>query len=118
MVAIGSPAAIAAPSAIGSSATTPALWAVISFSIFIASMMQSSWPSSTVSPCLTFTLHMLPCSGEGSVSPPTALPPFLRSRGLRGAAPAAGPAPFITTPPANGAPITLTSKRRPETSTV
>ena len=104
---------------IGSSATTPALWAVISFSIFIASMMQSSWPSSTVSPCLTFTLHMLPCSGEGSVSPPTAPPPFLRSRGLRGAArPRPARDPFITNPPANGAPITLTSKRRPETSTV
>jgi hypothetical protein len=42
IVAIGAPAAIGVPSAIGSSAITPALWAVISFSIFIASMMHSS----------------------------------------------------------------------------
>ena len=35
-------------------------------------MMHSSWPSSTVSPCLTSTFHMFPCSGEGSVSGPPA----------------------------------------------
>ena len=51
MVAIGSPVLIGSPSVIGSVAILPALWAVISFSIFIASMMQSSWPSSTSSPC-------------------------------------------------------------------
>ena len=60
IVAIGAPAWIGSPSAIGSSAIVPALCAVISFSIFIASMMHSSWPSSTASPCLTSTFHMLP----------------------------------------------------------
>ena len=60
IVAIGAPAWIGAPSSIGSSAIVPALWAVISFSIFIASMMHSSWPSLTVSPCLTSTFHMFP----------------------------------------------------------
>ncbi len=42
IVAIGAPAAIGAPSSIGSSVIVPALCAVISFSIFIASMMHSS----------------------------------------------------------------------------
>ena len=42
IVAIGAPAWIGAPSLIGSSAIVPALCAVISFSIFIASMMHSS----------------------------------------------------------------------------
>ena len=78
MMAIWAPDWIGSPSVIDSVSITPALWAVISFSIFIASMMQSSWPSSTVSPCLTSTFHMLPCSGETSSSaPPPAL--FLRS---------------------------------------
>src|ERR1700704_6315301 len=80
IVAIGAPAAIGAPSVIGSSAMTPALWAVISFSIFIASMMHSSWPSCTVSPCLTSTFHMFPGSGEGSVSGPPAEEDFRSPR--------------------------------------
>ena len=42
IVASGAPTATAAPSEIGRSTILPALWAVISFSIFIASMMQSS----------------------------------------------------------------------------
>src|ERR1700741_4477906 len=53
-------------------------------------MMHSSCPSWTVSPCLTSTFHMLPCSGDGSVSGPP--PPIdrdfwsLRRGGLRAAA--------------------------------
>ena len=78
-----SPAETAAPSEIGSSATTPALWAVISFSIFIASMMQTSAPSSTVAPCSTSTLKTLPWSGEASVSPPPPAAADRRSRPLR-----------------------------------
>ena len=73
MVAIGAPALIGSPSAIGSSAIVPALCAVISFSIFIASMMHRIWPSATVSPCLTSTFHMFPCSGDSSMSGPPAL---------------------------------------------
>ena len=42
MTASGAPAEIGSPSLMGSSAITPALWAVISFSIFIASMMVTS----------------------------------------------------------------------------
>ncbi len=64
ITAKGSPALTATPSEIGSSAILPALWAVISFSIFIASMMQISAPSSTSAPCSTRTLKTLPCSGE------------------------------------------------------
>src|SRR6185295_14419475 len=70
MTASVSPAVTAAPSEIGSSSTLPALWAVISFSIFIASMMQIRAPSSTCAPCSTSTLKTLPWSGEASVSPP------------------------------------------------
>src|SRR3954464_12768634 len=75
MTASVSPALTGAPSLIGSSAMVPALWAVISFSIFIASMMHSSWPSSTCWPASTRTFHMLPWSGETSVSPPSPPPP-------------------------------------------
>ena len=64
MTASVSPLETEAPSAIGSSAILPALWAVISFSIFIASMMQTSAPSSTFAPFSTSTLKTLPCSGE------------------------------------------------------
>ncbi len=117
IVAIGAPAWIGSPSTIGSSTIVPALWAVISFSIFIASMMQSSWPSSTVSPCLTSTFHMLPCSGEGSTSAPPALPEDFRAERFGAFAPGAVPLLAGTPPPANGGPTTRTSKRLPETST-
>ena len=55
MTATVSPEATEAPTAIGSSATVPALWAVISFSIFIASITAMSAPSSTCAPCSTAT---------------------------------------------------------------
>jgi hypothetical protein len=91
------------------------LWAVISFSIFIASMMQIRAPSSTAAPCSTSTLKTLPCSGEESVSPPPPPPPEPdRSRRGRGAA---GADEF----PAGAAiasPSTVTSNRFPDTSTV
>ena len=51
-----------------SSVTLPARWAVISFSIFIASITQISAPSSTSSPFFTATLRTVPWSGETSVS--------------------------------------------------
>ncbi len=70
-----SPLATEAPTAIGSSATVPALWAVISFSIFIASITAIRAPSSTAAPCSTATLSTVPWSGEASVSPPPAPPP-------------------------------------------
>ena len=56
----GRPALTAAPSAIGSSVILPALWAVISFSIFIASITQTRSPSATSWPCSTGTLKTLP----------------------------------------------------------
>ena len=88
-------------------------------------MMHSSWPSSTVSPCLTSTFHMFPCRGEDRTSVPTrpvadAAPDFAAERLRRGfgagAAPA-GAAPFGAVPDASGGPTTRTSKRLPETST-
>src|SRR5919198_767319 len=88
MTAMWPPAEIGAPSLMGSSAIVPALWAVISFSIFIASMMQMSWPSSTAAPGSTRTFHMLPCSGDSSVSAPPPPPPDLRSPRFGAARPA------------------------------
>ena len=87
MTAIVAPEAMASPSLTASSAMTPALWAVISFSIFIASMMQTSWPSSTACPASTSTFHMLPCRGETQLvaaGAPAAVG-ALRALGLRGA---------------------------------
>ena len=95
---------------------TPALWAVISFSIFIASMMQMSWPSSTVAPCSTRTFHMLPCSGDSSVSGPPA-PPLLRSARLGLRAAGAAPLDAAAGAVAIASPWTTTSKRLPPTST-
>src|SRR4051794_39797093 len=116
MTAIRAPDEIASPSLIASFSMTPDLWAVISFSIFIASMMVMIWPSSTVSPSLAGTFHTLPCSGETSSSPPPP-PPLLRSPRL-GAARPAGAAPLEAgaAPPTGGGPMTLTSKRLPLTS--
>ena len=105
-----SPAVTEPPSVIGSSAILPALCAVISFSIFIASMMHTSAPSSTSAPCSTSTLKTLPCSGEASVSPPPPPPPALRSRSRRGLRPRRrwrGAAAAIASP------CTTTSKRLP-----
>ena len=65
-----SPVATDAPTAIGSSETVPALCAVISFSIFIASITAISAPSSTSAPASTATFSTVPWIGEASVSPP------------------------------------------------
>ena len=116
MTAIGSPDFTAPPSWTASSAIVPALWAKISFSIFIASMMQTSAPSSTSAPCSTSTFQTLPCSGEASVSPPPPPPAAALALALgRGARrrwrPRRGAA-------ASASPRTTTSKRLPETSTV
>jgi hypothetical protein len=51
---------IAPPSETLSSVTLPAWWAVISFSIFIASITQISAPSSTSAPFSTATLSTVP----------------------------------------------------------
>src|SRR3954470_840940 len=81
MTAIVSPAEIAAPSATPSSSTVPAAGAVISFSIFIASITQISAPASTAAPFSTATLSTVPCSGETSLpSADGPLPPPERSR--------------------------------------
>src|SRR4051812_34924288 len=75
MTAIASPDFTAPPSLTASSAIVPALWAKISFPIFIASMRQTRAPSSPPAPCSTGTFQTLPCSGEARVSPPPPLPP-------------------------------------------
>ena len=62
MTAIGSPEATAAPPATVNSATVPSRWAVISFSIFIASITQINAPSSTSAPFSTATLRIVPVS--------------------------------------------------------
>src|SRR3954468_18145648 len=119
ITAIRAPDEIGSPSLIASFSMTPALWAVISFSIFIASMMVMIWPSSTVSPSLAGTFQTLPCSGETRSSPPPPPEPPLRSPRLGAARPAGAP-PFVgaAPPPTGGGPMTLTSKRLPLTSTV
>ena len=62
-----SPAATEPPSVTASSLTLPARWAVISFSIFIASTTQMRVPSSTSSPFFTGTFSTVPWIGETSV---------------------------------------------------
>src|SRR5205807_2941777 len=95
-----SPLATEAPTAIGSSVTVPDLCAVISFSIFMASITAISAPSSTAAPCSTATFSTVPWIGETSVSAPPPPPPPARSPRLGGlraaaaAAPAAGAAPL------------------------
>ena len=97
-LAIGSPALIEAPTSTASDVTLPALWAVISFSIFIASMTTTESPSSTSSPSATSTLKMLPCSGATTSSPEP--PPRRRpcARASAGAWPPAAAAPFARAP--------------------
>src|SRR4051794_8311783 len=113
MTAMVSPVATEPPSETPSSSTVPALGAVISFSIFMASITQMRAPSSTSAPFSTATLRTVPWIGETSSPGAPPPPPVFFSR--RGAclAPAAGPAPFA----ASASPITVTSKRRPDTST-
>ena len=60
-----SPVATAAPADIGSSATVPDLWAVISFSIFMASITATSAPSSTAAPFLDGHLQDRALEGGG-----------------------------------------------------
>ena len=98
MVAIGAPAWIGWPSAIGSSAIVPALCAVISFSIFIASMMVTSWPASTFCPASTSTFQTLPCSGDSNVSPDAPPPPPPPERSRRGFGAAAGATDVLVSP--------------------
>ena len=118
ITAIVSPVPMAPPSATFSSSTLPARCAVISFSIFIASITQIRAPASTSWPFSTLTRSTVPCSGEISVSEAPSLPPAPRARSRRGGW--RRPVEFgrRVAPPVAGGPITLTSKRRPLTSTV
>ena len=100
---------------------TPALWAVISFSIFIASMMQMSWPSSTVCALLDEDLPHVALQRRvervrrrrraAALALAAARACGAAGRGAVDAGRRHGPA-------TGGGPMTLTSKRRPETSTV
>ena len=85
----------------------PARCACTSFSIFIASTMQSTWPASTSSPSATSTASTVPCIGLTTASfPPACAAAARRSRRRRASS-------------ANGGsgPSAATSKRRPSTST-
>ena len=68
------PAPTGSPAATDSCATTPPCGARTSFSIFIASTMQSTCPVSTVSPSATATESTVPCIGETIASSPPAPP--------------------------------------------
>src|SRR2546423_665060 len=59
--------------------TVPAACACTSFSIFIASTMQITWPGSTSSPSASRTDRTVPCIGETTASLP---PPPARRRPL------------------------------------
>ena len=78
-----------------------------------------SWPSLTAWPCSTSTFHTLPCSGEAARRRRRR-----RRRSARAARCGAARAGARwrraagAAPPAGGGPMTLTSKRLPETSTV
>ena len=91
----------------------PALWAVISFSIFIASMMQMSAPSSIVGALLDQHLEDVALQGGdervAARAASAGRPALAPRRGSR----AAGAAPLGDA----ASPRTLTSKRLPETST-
>ena len=60
----------------------------ISFSIFMASTMTSTWPASTASPSATSTRRTVPCIGLATRSPPG--PPATAARAPLGAAAALG----------------------------
>src|SRR3954451_10155835 len=114
IVASRSPELTGAPSFAASLVILPDLWAVISFSIFIASITQTRSPSETSWPSSTGTLKTLPCRGETRSSPEAALPPPAE-RSRLGARFRPAPAPAAGAPTAS--PITLTSKSLPPTST-
>src|SRR5581483_11604286 len=81
---ICSPIATGCSGATASSATVPDACAVTSFSIFIASTMQITWPTSTLSPSATFTSSTVPCIGERTAPDAPAAPPAAaRSRRRR-----------------------------------
>ena len=62
------PFATGSPAATDSCVTVPPRWAWTSFSIFIASTMQSTWPAATSSPSATATASTVPCIGETTAS--------------------------------------------------
>ena len=77
---MGSPTDTEAPSDTDSSDRVPARWAVISFSIFIASMTQMRSPSATSAPALAAAQDRALKGGER-------VEPRRRARAVRGAPP-------------------------------
>src|SRR3954469_2590865 len=114
MTAIVSPVATEPPADTFSSSILPEDGAVISFSIFMASITQMSAPSSTSAPFSTSTFRTVPWIGD--TSSPGAPPPPPPPRLARLGAFFAGADPLVATP-TGAAPITFTSNLRPETST-
>ena len=92
--------------------------AVISFSIFIASITQTTAPASTSWPFSTFTRSTVPCSGdvERAVAAAGRRPAALAPRRRRALPVEFVPA--VTPPPTGGGPMTFTLNRRLSTSTV
>src|SRR5215471_13473355 len=76
-VQITAPAETTSPTAADRPVTTPALWALIGCSIFIASRTTIRSPSATVSPSATAIFTIVPCIGLVSASPLAALACFL-----------------------------------------
>ena len=96
----------------------PGWWAATSFSIFIASTMQTTSPAATSWPISTSTRRTVPCIGVATTSgaaPSREPPPAARERFAFFGAGAGAPPP----PPASrSGKRSATSKRRPSTSAV
>ena len=109
----GAPAAHRVPPSSPARRSTPDLCAVISFSIFIASMIATRSPSCNFLPPPTGTFQMLPASATRACSAVRSPPGWCSPR-------TGFVTPFAEPPSAaaGGAPMTRTSKRRPGTATV
>ncbi len=92
----------------------PELGAVISFSIFMASITQTSAPSSTWPPFSTATFSTVPWMRRDELAGRAAAAALLALAALAPPCAAAGGG---AVRPRRRAPITFTSKRVPDTST-
>src|SRR5215207_1121443 len=108
----GSPERTVLPASTRTSETTPALFARISLSIFIASRTHIASSASTSCPASTRTFTIVPCIGATTVPSEPAAPHFLFLPRLTGAL--AYPLPASPAPASS--PYTLTRQSLPPTS--